>query len=285
MSEPSLSALSLHALDVFAPPNEEGKVMQILHGITLSIGQGEQVAIIGRSGAGKTMLLHTLAASLAPRAGQVLVLGQNPWRISSRARQLLRGQVFLAPQTPPLPPRQRVITTVLAGRLPQWSIWRAACSLFKPHDPLAAWQALQHFGLGDKLYARVDRLSGGERQRCGLARMLLSNAKIFLVDEPLSALDPTLAASTLACIQAQAQARGASLICSLHQVELAQRYFPRLIGIAGGKIVFDMPSDAVTPAMLAALYAGETASPLASADSAAALELPFKASLPPSVHC
>lgn len=278
-----MSAISLHALDVRAPPNAEGKTVQILHGISLQIAQGEQVAIIGRSGAGKTMLLHAMAASLPPHGGEVQVLGKNPWQISSHARQQLRSHLFIAPQTPPLPPRQRVITTVLAGRLAQWSIWRAVWSLFKPQDPLAAWQALQQFDLQDKLYARVDRLSGGERQRCGLARMLLSNAQIFLVDEPLSALDPTLAASTLASLQAQAKARGASLICSLHHVELAQRCFPRLIGIAGGKIAFDAPSHAVSPAMLKALYVGEGTLP--DDDTAAALEPRFTPSLPASVHC
>ena len=93
---------------------------------------------------------------------------------------------------------------MLAARLPHWSLWRALRSLVKPADPDAAYDALARFGLGDKLYARVDRLSGGERQRCGLARLLLSHAEVLLVDEPLSALDPTLSQLTLATLQQEA---------------------------------------------------------------------------------
>jgi phosphonate transport system ATP-binding protein len=100
-----------------------------------------------------------------------------------------------------------------------------AGSLFKPADPEAAWQALSRFNLGDKLYSRVDRLSGGERQRCGLARLLLSPAKALLVDEPLSALDPALSELTLTTLREEAKARNATLICSLHQVELALSHF------------------------------------------------------------
>ena len=164
----------------------------------------------------------------------------------------MRRRLFLAPQTPPLPPRQRVVTAVLAGRLPQWSFWRALRNLIKPLDPVAAFDALARFHLQDKLYARVDRLSGGERQRCGLARLLLSDASLLLVDEPLSALDPTLAVQTLQSLQQEAAQRNASLICSLHQVELARAHFKRVIGLRDGKIVFDTAQ--VTDEMIAALY-------------------------------
>ncbi len=233
--------------------------MPLLQQIDLTIAKGEQVAIIGPSGAGKTMLLQTMAACQQAQEGQIRLFGQDPWALSSTARQRLRAELFFAPQTPPLPPRQRVITSVLAGRLPHWSVWQALRSLIKPIEAEAAWRALQEFDLQDKLYARVDRLSGGERQRCALARMLLSSARLLLVDEPLSALDPSLAQKTLHSLQQQAQQRGASLVCSLHQVELAQRFFPRLIGVAQGKIIFDCATSEVTPSMLSELYAKQEA--------------------------
>jgi len=232
-----------------------------LHALDLSIDAGEQVALIGPSGAGKTTLLATLACAHRPAEGSLEVFGRDPWRLSQNARHALRSHLFLAPQTPPLPPRQRVVTAVLAARLPHWSLWQALSSLIRPQDPDAAHAALARFGLGDKLYARVDRLSGGERQRCGLARLLLSSAEALLVDEPIAALDPALARHTLAILRAEAEQRKATLVCSLHQVELAREGFGRLIGLREGRIVFDAPREQVSDAMIAELYANEHVDP------------------------
>ncbi len=230
-----------------------------LHGIDLVVTQGEQLAIIGPSGAGKTTLLATLACAHKPASGRFDLFGQDPWALPEQARHRLRARLFLAPQTPPLPPRQRVVNAVLAARLPHWSLWQALSSLIKPVDPDAAYDALAHFGLGEKLYSRVDRLSGGERQRCGLARLLLSSAQVFLVDEPLSALDPTLSQKTLAALQHEATVRSATLVCSLHQVDIARANFPRIVGLRDGRVVFDAPREQVSDAMIAALYQNDTA--------------------------
>jgi phosphonate transport system ATP-binding protein len=222
--------------------------------VNLSIEQGEQIALIGPSGAGKTTLLHTLACAHRAESGEFLIFGMEPWAMQHAERHALRARLFLAPQTPPLPPRQRVVTTVLAGCLPQWSFRHAITSLIRPSDPDAAYDALARFNLQDKLYARVDRLSGGERQRCGMARLLMSKADAFLVDEPLSALDPTLSVQTLATLQQEASSRNATLVCSLHQVELALSHFPRIVGLRDGRVVFDAPRTQVTEAMIAELY-------------------------------
>jgi phosphonate transport system ATP-binding protein len=222
--------------------------------VNLSIRQGEQVAVIGPSGAGKTTLLHTLACAHRAESGEFSIFGVQPWAMNHAERHALRARLFLAPQTPPFPPRQRVVTAVLAGYLPQWSFWQAIASLIRSRDPDAAYDALARFNLQDKLYARVDRLSGGERQRCGLARLLVSKADAFLVDEPLSALDPTLALKTLATLQQEATSRNATLVCSLHQVDLALKHFPRIVGLRDGRVVFDAPRAEVTEAMIAELY-------------------------------
>lgn len=165
----------------------------VLAGIGLDVAAGEQLAVIGPSGAGKTTLLEVLACARPPSAGALRVDGSDPWGLPARALQRLRGRLILLPQVPPLPPRQRVVTAVLAGRLPGWSLWTALRSLFYPVDIPAADAALEVFELGDKLFERVDRLSGGERQRVGLARALVAPAGLWLVDEPLSALDPVRA--------------------------------------------------------------------------------------------
>ncbi|WP_423679932.1 MULTISPECIES: phosphonate ABC transporter ATP-binding protein [unclassified Undibacterium] len=229
-----------------------GKPSFALQDIDLQIMQGEQIAIIGPSGAGKTTLLHTLACAYQPAQGELMFQGQSVWQLSHTARHQLRRQLFLAPQTPPLPARQRVVTSVLAGCLPRWSLLTALRNLIRPVDPRAAFGALSRFHLQHKLYARVDKLSGGERQRCGLARLLLSDAQLFVVDEPLSALDPTLAQQTLGTLQQEARDRNATLICSLHQVELARSHFSRIIGLRDGKILFD--SKHVSDQMIADLY-------------------------------
>ncbi|HEX5365016.1 MAG TPA: ATP-binding cassette domain-containing protein [Gallionella sp.] len=233
---------------------ECGSSALALHDINLSVAQGEQVALIGPSGAGKTTLLHMLACAHRAASGEFSALGVAPWKLKHAERHALRARLFLAPQTPPLPPRQRVVTAVLAGRLPQWTFRQAIASLIRPSEPDAAFDALARFNLQDKLYARVDRLSGGERQRCGLARLLVSGADAFLVDEPLSALDPALSLQTLATLQQEASSRNATLVCSLHQVELALGHFTRIVGLRDGRVVFDAPRAGVTEAMVAALY-------------------------------
>ncbi len=222
--------------------------------LSLAIGAGEQLAVIGPSGAGKTTLLHALACALRPAAGGLLLDATDPWRLSVRNLQRLRGRLFLAPQTPPLPPRQRVITAVLAARLPRQSLWRSVRSLFYPDDIASAHEALTRFDLADKLWERVDRLSGGERQRVALARALLSPADLWLVDEPLSALDPTRAHQAIDTLTRAARERGVTLIVTLHQVDVAT-HFARVIGLRDGAMAFDLPGAEVTPSRLAQLYA------------------------------
>ena len=198
-----------------------GRAVPVLDIARLEIQPGQRVALIGPSGAGKTTMLGVLGCAIRPTAGRVLVDGADPWSLPGPALRALRRRLFSAPQTPPLPPRQRVVTAVLAGRLPQWSLGRSLASLWRASEPEIAAAALARFSLDDRLWSRVDRLSGGERQRVSLARALVSDAGAFLIDEPLSALDPTLAGQTLDVLIETAAARGATLVCSLHQVDLA----------------------------------------------------------------
>ena len=225
-----------------------------LRALNLRLSTGEQVAIIGPSGAGKTTLLQVLACAQRPTQGSVQLSDVNPWMQSAGALRRLRGQLFLAPQVPPLPPRQRVVTSVLAGRLPSMGLWASLRSLFYPTDIPAAYDALVHFDLGDKLFDRVDRLSGGERQRVGLARALLAPASLWLIDEPLSALDPMRARMAMTALVGLAAERQVTLVATLHQVDMALAHFPRIIGLRDGQMVFDLPAAQVSPERLAHLY-------------------------------
>jgi phosphonate transport system ATP-binding protein len=268
--------LELQALSARHPAARAGAAPAI-RDLSLQIAAGEQVAVIGPSGAGKTTLLQVLACALPPSAGTVQLDGQAPWQLPRSALQRLRGQLFLAPQVPPLPPRQRVVTAVLAGRLPAMGLWQSVRSLFYPSDIPAAFDALDRFDLADKLFERVDRLSGGERQRVGLARAVVAlgpasdgrnarpappggsaaasvGATLLLIDEPLSALDPTRSRQAITTLVDVARERNATLVATLHQVDVALAHFPRIIGLRDGQLAFDLPAAQVTRERLAALY-------------------------------
>jgi phosphonate transport system ATP-binding protein len=113
---------------------------------------------------------------------------------------------------------------------------------------------LARFDLGDKLFERVDRLSGGERQRVGLARGLLSPAHFWLIDEPLSALDPARSRQAIAALTTQAQDKGITLVATLHQVDVALSHFPRVVGMRDGQVAFDLPAAQVSREQLTRLY-------------------------------
>jgi phosphonate transport system ATP-binding protein len=259
--------IDIQALSARHPAARDG-AQPALTQLSLQVAAGEQLAVIGPSGAGKTSLLQVLACAMPPTGGKLMLDGGQPWSLSRRELHRLRSHLFLAPQVPPLPPRQRVVTSVLAGRLPALSLWRSLRSLFLPDDIPAAHAALTHFDLADKLFERVDRLSGGERQRVGLARALLAPARLWLVDEPLSALDPTRSRQAIATLVTEAAARRVTLVATLHQVDVALANFPRIIGLRGGRLEFDLPSAQVSRERLERLYAqfehelrGEAAAP------------------------
>jgi phosphonate transport system ATP-binding protein len=245
--------VSLAGLAARHPAARPGSAPALLP-LSIEIGAGEQVAVIGPSGAGKTTLLFALACALKPDAGGLALDGIDPWALPVGALQRLRGRLFMAPQAPPLPPRQRVVTAVLAGRLPGQSLLASIRSLIAPTGAAAARDALARFDLADKLWERVDRLSGGERQRVGLARALLSEASLWLIDEPLSSLDPSRAALAIDTLTGAARERGATLVTTLHQVDVATR-FPRVVGLRDGLLAFDLPAREVTATRLRELYA------------------------------
>ena len=252
--------------------------------LDLRVRRGEQVAVIGPSGAGKTTLLQVLACALPVAAGRVSLDGQDPWTLPRRALQKLRGRLFLAPQVPPLPPRQRVVTSVLAGRLPALGLAASLRSLFYPSDIPAAFEALDRFDLADKLFERVDRLSGGERQRVGLARALLAPATLWLVDEPLSALDPTRSRQAMVTLVDGAAGRGVTLVATLHQVDMALAHFPRIVGLRDGAMAFDLPAAQVSRERLERLYE-QHEDELRGDAPATAQDTPPPAPQPAVMHC
>jgi phosphonate transport system ATP-binding protein len=228
-----------------------------LRTVTLAARRGERIAVIGPSGAGKTTLLRLLGAALRPTEGRVATLDENPWQLSARGLRRLRARIGLVHQAPPIPPRLRVITAVLAGRLGTWSTARALASLLYPADIAGARHALARLDLADRLFDRCDRLSGGQLQRVGIARVLYQQPELLLADEPVSSLDPALADAAVGELVAQSEATGCTLVASLHAVDLALKWFPRLVGMRDGQLSFDLPAAEVTAGLLHELYASE----------------------------
>lgn len=225
--------------------------------VSFSATRGERIAVIGPSGAGKTTLLRLLGAALRPTSGTLSLLDADPWQLSAAALRQLRTRIGVVHQAPPLPQRQRVVTAVLAGRLGQWPLWKSLASLVYPLDIAGARAALARLDLGDRLFDRCDRISGGQLQRVGVARVLYQQPDLILADEPVSALDPTLAQQTVRMLAQDAAARGATLVASLHAVDLALAEFPRIVGVRDGRIAFDLPSVQVSETQLRELYASE----------------------------
>ena len=228
-----------------------------LKGVTLKAEKGEHIALIGPSGAGKTSLLSLLGTALQATAGSVTVLNFAPFLQSTGTIKSLRARIGTVHQSPPIPGRQRVVTAVLAGKLGQWPAWKSLASLIYPLDIPGAQAALERVDLAEKLFARCDQLSGGQLQRVGIARVLYQQPDLILADEPVSALDPALALATVRLLIADAAARNATLVASLHAVDLALGNFTRIVGVKAGRIAFDLPAAEVGTPLLHDLYASE----------------------------
>ncbi len=224
--------------------------------VDLDIAPGEILAVIGPSGAGKTSLLAMLSAGIAPTSGSVLIDGRDLATLTSRELRALRCKLGHVPQQFGLVPNMRVLQNVLCGRLGRQGVLASLKSMARP-SPLELEEIhalLVRLGVGDKLFERVDSLSGGEQQRVAVARALYQDPGALLADEPLSSLDPARARETLELLIELARERGLTLILSLHDLDLAREYMPRLIAMRDGAVAFDRPASEVIAEELNDLY-------------------------------
>ena len=223
--------------------------------VSFSVAPGERVALIGPSGAGKTTLFRLLNATLRPSSGAVVFEGQDLAAQSPRQLRAARRRIGTVFQQPPLVPSLTALQNALCGRLGHFGVFGALRALVAPpaREVQRARDALFAVGLAGKEQARADELSGGQQQRVAIARVLVQEPDVVLADEPFAALDPSLTQAMAELLFATAAGR--TLIVTLHDVQLALRLFPRIIGLAGGRVAFDQAAPSVTPAMLTALYA------------------------------
>jgi phosphonate transport system ATP-binding protein len=188
-----VSAVTLRGVRVTYGPHAA------LDGFDLEVAEGERVALVGPSGAGKTTILRLCTASVRPTSGRVEVLGHDLGAVTPDELRDVRRRVGTVYQQLNLVGPLRVVHNVNAGRLGAWSRRRALRSLVRPAQVDVARHALARVGIADKLYERTDRLSGGEQQRVALARVLVQEPELILADEPVSSLDPARAEEVMTC--------------------------------------------------------------------------------------
>jgi len=219
------------------------------------------VAFVGPSGAGKTSALAVMHGMLLPTAGSVHLAGTELSAIGLKQMRVLRSQIGFIPQDLGLVPNLRVSQNVLAGRLGMQGFFSSMRSLvWPPRGELeAVLRILERLGIADKMFQRTDTLSGGERQRVAIARALYQGANTILADEPLSALDPARARETLELLVEVAKENSVTLILSMHALDLAREFVPRLIGLRNGEVLFDRAGDRVSSEEFDLLYQLEEA--------------------------
>ena len=226
--------------------------MTALHPTSLHFQRGEFTVLLGASGAGKSTLLRCLNQLMPPSGGTITVEGlgsldDRRWLHEHRKRT---GMIFQQHQ---LIGRQSALANVLLGRIGYHAAWRSLFPL-----PLAeqriALECLERVELLHKALERADRLSGGQQQRVGIARALAQRPHLMLADEPVASLDPATSHKVLAQLRRIGREDGITTVVSLHQLDLAQIYADRVIGLAHGRVVFDGPPVGLTPAMQQAIY-------------------------------
>ena len=227
-----------------------------LQQVSLDIEAGEMVALLGASGSGKSTLLRHIAGFVAADAGEISVLDQvvqKDGRIAPNIRNL-RSRIGFVFQQFNLVGRLSVITNVLTGLLYRTSLWRSLFMRFSISERQQALEALVAVGIEQSAWQRAATLSGGQQQRAALARCMVQKAKVILADEPIASLDPESSRNVMELLASMNRDRGCTIVVSLHQVEYALKYCRRTVALHLGRVVYDGPSDALTPRLLSELY-------------------------------
>ena len=267
-----VTAISIKALNKTFPGGRKA-----LHDIHLKIEAGEMVALIGASGSGKSTLLRHVAGLVAgDSAGQsrVQIHGQTVQqngKIASDIRQT-RGQVGFVFQQFNLVDRLPVIVNVLIGTLRQVPLWRSLMRWFTSSEVARGVDALKRVGIADCWMQRASTLSGGQQQRAAIARALVQGAKVILADEPIASLDPESSRKVMDILARVNQEDKCTVVVSLHQVNVAIKYCARTVALHQGRVVYDGPSVALTPALLRELYGADADDILSLGDHISSLQ-------------
>ncbi len=214
-----------------------------LNDVSFAVKPHSFTAILGPSGAGKSTLLRCIPQVLRPDRGQVWFQGCNLTTCSPKKLRSYRAQIAMVAQQFNLVRRRSALENCLAGRLQELSLWRCVFSKFPVSLLHEGMSALARVQLLEVAFQRSDRLSGGQQQRVAIARALTQRARLILADEPIASLDPESAHTVLSLLRSLCQQEGLTVVCNLHQVDLARQYSDRILGIRAGELVLDVPTN------------------------------------------
>ena len=209
-----------------------------LRDVSFTVPDGEFLVVIGLSGSGKSTLLRCINRLIDPTEGEILWDGDDLAQLKGEDLRKARRRIGMVFQLFNLVNRSSVLTNVLAGRLGYTKSWHSVINRFSEEDLEKAMRALERLGITDQAYKRADELSGGQQQRVGIARALMQEPEMILADEPVASLDPVLAHSILEHLEELNQDEKITIICSLHYLDLVQRYATSVIGLRDGEIVY-----------------------------------------------
>ena len=222
-----------------------------LKGVDLKINKGEFVSILGPSGSGKTTLLRTINGLETSSGGEIYFDNKQVNNNNISEVQKKTGMIF---QEFNLINNLSVINNVLTGLLNSSNKFLSLFYLFSKKQKIEALRSLETVGLLEKSYSRSDELSGGQRQRVGIARAIIKKPLLLLADEPVASLDPKSSNLILSLLKKINQEFGTTILCNLHQVDLAKKYSDRVVGLIDGKITFDEKSSNINEAYLKEIY-------------------------------
>jgi phosphonate transport system ATP-binding protein len=234
----------------------KGKV-EALDNVSFSVEPGEFLAVIGLSGSGKSTLLRCINRLVEPTDGQILWDGVDITAANQSEMRLIRRRIGMVFQHFNLVNRSQVITNVLAGRLGYVNPALSVFNRFPKEDIDAALMQLDRVGIQDQAYKRADELSGGQQQRVGIARAMIQNPEMILVDEPVASLDPVLAHTIMQYLDQINKEDGVMVLCSLHFLDLVHRYADRAIALNDGLLMFDGPPETIDDEKFKEIYGKE----------------------------
>lgn len=228
-----------------------------LDNVSFSVEQGEFLAVIGLSGSGKSTLLRCINRLVEPTAGQILWNGVDITAASQDELLRIRRRIGMVFQHFNLVTRSKVITNVLAGRLGYVNTGRSLINRFPKSDIDMALQQMDRVDIADQAYKRADELSGGQQQRVGIARAMVQEPEMILADEPVASLDPVLAHSIMQHLDQINKEDGATVLCSLHFLDLVHEYADRAIALNDGLLMFDGSPEAIDDEKFKEIYGKE----------------------------
>ena len=245
------------ALSIKGLSKEYTRGKPVLRDISLDFAAHGFTAVIGPSGTGKSTLIRCINRLVEPTAGSILFQGHDLVRLSGRALREARRGIGMVFQEYNLVERLTVMENLLTGRLGYVAPLKAWLRKFPQTDIEEAFDLLDVVGLAGFANQRADSLSGGQRQRVGIARAVMQQPKLLLADEPTSSLDPKTSVEIMTLVRDLGTAKGVPIIVNMHDVELARRFADRIIGMSGGRVVYDGAPAGLSDAHLTTIYGGE----------------------------